>query len=72
MGTTALSAKLWVPAQSHIQTPPYLIAQRGPGCVCMEDQSILGAPNVPCVSVKTELEFSFQQDELCQGSLLWT
>lgn len=24
------------------------------------------------VSVKTELEFSFQQDEFCWGSLLWT
>lgn len=46
--------------------------QRRSSCVCMEEQSILGAPNVPCVSVKTELEFSFQRDELCQDLLLWT
>lgn len=36
----------------------------------MEDRSILGAHSVLCVSVKTELECGFQQDELCWGSLL--
>lgn len=53
LGMTVLSAKLWVPAQSHVQTSLYLIAQQGPGCVCMEDWSILGALDVPCASVKT-------------------
>lgn len=50
LGTTALPARLWLAAPSHIQTPLHLIAQRGPRCVCVEDRSILGAPNVPCVS----------------------
>lgn len=68
LGTT----KLWVPAQRHVQTPLYLIAQWPPRCVCMEDRSTPGAPNVPCVAVKAELEFNFQRDKLCQGSLLWT
>jgi len=51
LGTTAVS-------QSRIQTPPDLIGQQGPGCVCVEDWGVVGAPSVPRVSVKTELEFS--------------
>lgn len=44
LGTTVLSA--W----SHIQTPPYLTAQWGPGCVCTEDMEYPWCPHcAPCV-----------------------